>query len=353
MIRGSRRALKSWGSGVVTPDVFGPGSGPHAAGCTAIVVLERASHLETVLASDLVGEHTRVFAPGVADSGPGPLVMGYEGSLSEAGGEVQVGPTFFLQTQDYGTSEYLSLIGATLVRVVDDNDLAIFAADADRARETGVFPEFLTHHLLQLCDLPSLGGRRGDDGPTLRLYVDATGQISLSPSGLRIGELGDELALLEKEWDNLQGDAEHGCAVGLGRAVSAEARTETLRARPWLARYHDAVAALQHLSAREIGLAGETRVSGFGGRLDPSLDDVTAAADTLREGAPTLLWTAESAYLHNPADDRLFEIDHAAGRVVEGLLVHGCAEAVARAGSRSQVSAVRDFFERAGVPVCG
>lgn len=352
MIRGSRRALKSWGSGVVTPDVFDPGAGPRGETCSAIVVLERATHLEAVLASDLVGEHTRVFAPGVTDSGPSPLVMGYEGSLTEPGGEVQVGPTFFLQTQDYGTSEYLSLIGATLVRVVDDNDLAIFASDADRARESGVFPEFLTHHLLQLCDLPALGGRTCDDGPTLRVHVDAAGQVSLSPAGLRIGEVGDEFALLEKEWGNLNGDAELGCAVSLGRAVSTQARMETVRSRPWLARYHDAVGALQQLSAREVGLAGETRVSGFGGRLDSSLDGVTGT-DELREGAPTLLWTVESAYLHNPADNRLFEIDHGAGRIIEGLLVHGCTEAAARAHSRSQVSAVRDFFERAGVPVCG
>ena len=349
MMKGSRRALKTWGSGLVTADVFEQGVAPDGGG-TAVVVLDRAAHLQTLVETGVVGARSRVFAAGALDSGPEPLVMGFEGSLREPGGEVQVGASYFLQTQDYGTSEYLSLIGATLVRVVDRTDLEIFLDDADTARETGQFPEFLTHHLVQLCDVPALGGTSLEDGPGLRLYVDAAGVLSTSPSGLRLGEVGEDLLTLDKEWRNLNGASEEPCAVCLGAAIEEPVRTEAVRARPWLGRYHQAIAGLQHLRGRELEVGAQVRVSGFGGRLVPELEGVADAADDWL-GAPTLLWTADSAYVHSVTADRLFRLDLTAGAAAERLLVHGGVEAAEGSISTAELRVVADYFERADVPL--
>ena len=349
MMKGSRRALRTWGSGLVTADVFEGGVAPSGAHA-AVAVLERAAHLAPMVEAGVVGPQTRVFAAGASDDDSGPVVMGYEGSLGDAGSEVQVGSSYFLQTQDYGTSEYLSLIGATLVRVVDDSDLEVFAEDADLARRSGVFPEFLTHHLVQLCDVPALGGASLEDGPGLRLYVDREGGVSTSPSGLRLGEAGDDLAALGKEWHRLNGASGAPCAVSLGSQVDEDVRVETVRARPWLARYHQAIAALQHLRGREVEPGAEVRVSGFGGRLVPELEGVTRPADD-GYGVPTLLWSEDWVYLHAGASDRVFRLEPTAGAAAERLLVHGSVEAAAGAISSDELTAVADYFERAGVPL--
>ncbi|MEV5003461.1 daptide biosynthesis RiPP recognition protein [Nocardioides sp. LML1-1-1.1] len=349
-VKGSRRTLKTWGSGLVSADVFESGLAPFG-DTAAVVVLDRAEHWPRLLDSGVVGADSRVFVPRAEDSGPSPLVMGYEGSLSDPGGEVQVGASFFLQTQDYGTSEYLSLIGATLVRVVDEADLETFLDDADRARTTGVFPEFLTHHLVALCDVPALGGRYAEDGPSLRLFVDVNGAISTSPSGLRLGEVGDDFATLEKEWLRLNGAGELPCSVCLGAAISDEVRVPAITARPWLSRYHDAIAGIRHLRGREIGFDHEIQVSGFGARMTPELADVDAPADD-RSGAPTLLWTADAAFVHSPLTDRVFRLEREAGAVVERLMVHGSVDAAAGPVPEETLLQVRDFFARAGLPLC-
>lgn len=352
MIKGSRRALKAWGSGLVTPDVFDPGTDP-VGDYAAIVVLARGGHLQDLIDSGLIGPQSRVFAPSVHDDGPEPLLMGYEGSLSDPGGEVQVGSSFFLQTQDYGTSEYLSLIGATLVRVVDDQDLATFLEDADRARDTGDFQEFLTHHLVRLCDAPALGAPTGDDGPGLRVWVDEQGAISTSPSGLRLGELGDTLPQLEKEWQSINDRSDgDSCSVCLGAVVDETTRSQQVARRPWLARYHAALSGLQHLRGRDIGLDGEVRVSGFGGRLDPALADVADPADERTDAAPVLMWVGNDVYLHDGASDRSFRLDRDTGVLAERLLVHGSVDSAAATGHREALTKVSSYFGRSGVSLC-
>ena len=350
MIKGSRRTLKTWGSGLVTPDVFESGTATHG-DYTAIAVLARSSHLAPLVESGLVGPQSRIFAPGIRDEGPEPMMMGYEGSLSDPGGEVQVGASFFLQTQDYGTSEYLSLIGATLVRVVDDRDLGCFLEDADRARESGDFPVFLTHHLVRLCDAPALGAPMTNDGPGLRVYVDEGGGISTSPSGLRLGEVGDSLSQLDKEWQNLNG-GDVSCSVCLGAVVDNTARASTVAERPWLARYHGAISGLQHLRGRDIGLEGEVSVSGFGGRLDPDLAGVADPADERDETAPVLMWIGNDVYLHDASTDRSFRLDSGTGVLAERLLVHGSVEAASSTGDRNNLTKVASYFARADVPLC-
>lgn len=351
MINGSVETLKAWGSGLVTPDVFGPGS-TAPEDHTAVTVLARSSHLAPLLESGIVGPQSRVFVPGGTDSGPEPMVMGYEGSLGDAGDEVQVGPSFFLQTQDYGTSEYLSLIGATLVRVVDNRDLGHFLEDADRARESGEFPAFLTHHLVQLCDAPALGATMTDDGPRLRLYVDGDGGLSTSPSGSQLGQVGDSLQQLEKEWQNQNAGGEGSCSVCLGAVVDDVARARAVAERPWLGRYHGAISGLQHMRSREVGLHNDIRVSGFGGRLDAALAEVDDPADERQASAPVLMWVGDDVYLHEASTDRAFRLDRGTGILAERLLVHGSIQSASVSGHRESLTKVSDFFARAGVPLC-
>src|SRR5690606_23774212 len=142
------------------------------------VVLEDAEHLSPLLASDVVDAGTMVFAPGHTGGTDGPVIVGYEGSLSEPGAEVSHDPSIYLQMQAYGISEYMSVVGPTLIRVADGTDFEVLLGDADRARDEGVFAEFLTNPVIQLADLPALGAGPQDDGPALRLHVNRSGELS-------------------------------------------------------------------------------------------------------------------------------------------------------------------------------
>src|SRR5690625_7668175 len=110
-----------WGSGRLEPGSAEP-SEVHAADGSVAIVLERADQLDAARKSGIVGKDSRVFVPGVYDDLDGPIILGYDGSLSDPGGDVQVGVQFFVQTQDYGTSEYHSLIGSKLPKISDISD---------------------------------------------------------------------------------------------------------------------------------------------------------------------------------------------------------------------------------------
>jgi hypothetical protein len=341
-----------WGSGQLGSDILDPGETP-ATDASLAVVLERAEHLDRARETGLVGADTRVFVPGASDSADGAIILGYDGSLSDPGGDVQIGAQFFLQTQDYGTSEYLSLIGATLVKIVDGRDFDDFLTDADAAREKGNFADFLTHPLVRLCDVSALGGSIGHDGPRLRLYVDADGGISTTTAGARLGGLGDDLTALDVAWNKINGDSAQPCAVALARAVDEGTRVAELAARPWITRYHDAISALRGLRARDVGDGHEIRVSGFGGRLVPELDEVEKPWDLQQVDAPLLLWTDRSSYLFSAGSERTFQLPTETGSQVERLLVHGSVAAAVEAGGSDQLARLRDYFDDAGVPLCG
>jgi hypothetical protein len=346
--------IKVWGSGQLGTDVLEPGEPLPTEGAMA-VVLESAEHFDRACSTGLVAADTRVFVPGASDSTEdpdGPVVLGYDGSLSDPGGDVQIGTQFFLQTQDYGTSEYLSLIGATLVKVVDGRDFDAYLADADTALAEGAFPDFATHPLVRLCDVAALGGPIGVDGPRLRLYVGADGVISTSTAGAPLGELGDDLAALEETWSKINAESALPCAVGLARAVEEDVRVAGLRERPWIGRYHGALGAVRALRARNIGDGRDIRVSGFGGRMLRELEDVAQPRDLRRDEAPLLLWTGEDAYVHSPATERVFRVPLPAAARVERLLVHGSPEAAAGADDLDQLIRVRDYFAGAGIPLC-
>ncbi|MFF5502541.1 daptide biosynthesis RiPP recognition protein [Streptomyces roseolus] len=349
---GAKRRLASWGTGL-TGRTRETADGP----ATGTVVLESADRLDEVLAADFTGAGTVVLVPGDGggEAGPDdegrPLVLAYEGSLAEPGDEMSIGDSFFLQTQDYATSAYMSVIGPTLIRITEAADLDAFLADADKAREHGEFASFATHPSVRLGDLPALGADPSGDGPRARLFVRATGEVTLGPGGLPLGTAGDGLAALEAEWARLNAGSEQPCAVSLGAVVPEPERVAALAARPWLGRYLAALDAIRELRSR--GTTG-LKVSGFGARLAHGEGD----ADHAGVDVPLLLWNDDDkAFVHHAPTGRFFAVDRAAAELTEALLVHGSVEAAAaHAGTgadRDALTRVEGFFTTAGVRLTG
>ncbi|GHC51320.1 daptide biosynthesis RiPP recognition protein [Streptomyces cinnamoneus] len=342
-----KERLMSWATGRTVP---GTATAAPADGSCRTVVLESAEHLEQVLASDVVGPGTTVLAPegATADDGTTATVVAYGGSAAESGVEFSLGTDFYLQVQSYGISGYMSVIGPTLVRIADPADFEAYVADAELARQDGTFPDFLTSPVIQLADLPALGAAHAGSGPALRLYVAATGAVSTSPGGLALGTAGDDLAALAAQWQQLNDDAGHPCAVSLGTAVPEEIRTAALAQRPWLGRYLAALDALRNLAGRQVT---GVRVSGFGGRSVPALADVTDPADATGTDVPLLLWTDEAAYVYAPETDRMLGLRREAVALVEPLLVCGSVEAAAAYADREKLEQVERAFADAGAPL--
>lgn len=326
---GIKRQLMLWGTGKPGAD--------HSATGAATVVLENAAHLSALLGSDLVGPNSTVFVPGLLEDGgtpEGPFLAGYEGSLSEPGAECSLGSDFYLQIQNYGISAYMSVVGPTLIRVADDMDLDAYVADADEARRTGVFPDFLTNPVIQLADLPALGAGPAGDGPRRRLHAGQDGTLSTAPGGAPLGVLGeDTLDELEARW--LPGAATAAAAPVAGR--------------PWLGRYLAAVGAVRDLRARG---AADVRVSGFGGRLGAAARAADAegpVADGTDATLPLLLWSGENAYVHDPASGRTFGLDPVAAGLAEALLVSGSTAAAAAHADRDGLERVAAYFADARI----
>ncbi|MCX5398990.1 daptide biosynthesis RiPP recognition protein [Streptomyces sp. NBC_00102] len=354
--------LRSWVTGRrLLGDV--PGGG------TATVVLEDAAHLPALLASDVVGPRSLVLVPvGTHESAEtseashesGAVVVGFEGSLSEPGGDASIGGVLFLQVQDYGTSPYMSLLGTTLVRVAGETDFEAFLADADRARLEGEFAAFAVSPAVQLADLPALGSGETGDGPGTRLWVAADGSVSVSPQGAPLGVVGDAAAELDARWAALATGDATGAPLSLTSAVPEDQRAARTAERPWLARYMAALDVLRDLHVHGVT---DVRVSGFGGRLVPSLDTVDGPHDADDPRAPFLAWTPEAAYVRVPGHDRTFRLGRPAAGIAERLLVHGSPGAAleharAEAGedtpaplTEAAVAAVLAFFAERGVPL--
>ncbi|MBW1596584.1 daptide biosynthesis RiPP recognition protein [Streptomyces sp. JJ38] len=350
----AKRHLVSWGTG--TRHRQAADAEPAARPGALTVVLEDAGLLPAVLGGDLAGPHSLVLAPGVASSpleGPepgSPVVVGYEGSAAQPGDELSIGDSFFLQTQEYSASQFMSVIGPTLIRVFDGSDFAAYLADADRARAEGVFPAFATDPVIRLADLPSLGASPAADGPATRLYADADGTVSTAPGGAALGSAGDAFADLLGVWERVNKDSAHPCAVGLGATVPEAERCASLAERPWLGRYLAALDALRELRARDVS---HLRVSGFGGRLSETAEPVAEAADAHGTELPLLLWNEQGAYVHSTPTGRFFQIGTDAARIAETVLACGDAETAAERVDAAALAKVTAFFERAGVPLTG
>lgn len=335
--------LMSWGSGTFDP------AGDDTAGPAArTIVLASADLAPDMAGSDVAGPATVVFAPTGAEHSAGAQLVEYEGSVAESGEELSVGEDFFVQIQDYATSEYMSALGPTLVRILEEGDFTAYLADADAARDAGTFREFLVSPAVQLADLPGLGADPHGDGPRRRLFVAESGAASTSPTGVELGVLGDGIEALTTRWQQINAGGSPGCAVCLGAVVDEAQRAGALAQRPWLGRYLAAVAARRDLSAR--GVTG-AQVSGFGNRLTSAASDVADPADDTGVDVPLVLWTAEAVYVHHPVDSRTFELNRPAGELAELLAVCGSLAAATEFADAGQLGEVAARFADAGVPL--
>ncbi|GAA2226919.1 hypothetical protein GCM10010430_02730 [Kitasatospora cystarginea] len=310
-----------------------------------VVVLEDSSHVrevEEMLGAEADGPSHVIFAP-EGQAGSRGRVVGYGGSFRACNSEASLGEDFYLQVQNYSISQYVSVMGPTLVRIADDADFEVWLADADTAREKGEFAEFLANPTLLLADLPGLGAPLDGAGPRHRLYVRTDGKVTVSPYGSALGTLGVGLKDLDAAWQQANATSAHPCAVTLATAVPETQRAAALEARPWLGEYVLALDALRNLRARGVL---RPRVSGFGGRLRPE----TSVGDHPRAQARHLvLWTDESAYLYTSDGSRVFELNRAAGELAELLLCQGSVDAAAQHAPRPALVRVQQFFERVGV----
>ncbi|MFI2032958.1 daptide biosynthesis RiPP recognition protein [Streptomyces buecherae] len=322
---------------------------PRGRGSTLTVVLENPEHLPALLASDVVDNATTVFVPGRSGRTDGPVIVGYEGSLSEPGAEFSHDPGFYLQIQAYGISEYMSVVGPTLVRVANSTDFETYLRDADRTRHEGVFAEFLTNPVIQLADLPALGAGPEGDGPSLRLHVGRTGEVSTSPGGTRLGTVGEGLDRVAAEWARINAEGTQPCAVCLGGWLPEPIRASGLAERPWLGRYLATLHGIRDLRARGLDVTG---VSGFGGRLVAALRELPEPADAVDPALPLLLWTDDAVYAHSSSHGRSFKLDRDIAELAEILLVCGSVEAGARFADRESLERVRALFDGAGIGLC-
>lgn len=329
------RHLMTWYIGTSVP-------GATAAG-RPTVLLDDGAHLAPLLRSPVGDVAAMVFVP-EGHGSDDPRVVEYAGSPQEPGGEVAVGDDFYLQVQDYAAGAFMALLGPTIVTVTSGEDLEFFLADADRARSRGHFPEFLLAGAVRLANVTALGAGFGDDGPLLRLHVDAVGLVSTSSTGVRIGDLQTPLAELTGAWER-HNSTSRPCAVCLGAVIDDAARCDALASRPWLAQYLTAVDALRTLEGN--GVTGLS-VSGFGARLLPALAEATGP-DRAGGSAPVLLWSDDSGYLFDPSAGRVFSLSLAAAGYAEALLVSGSVEAASEVAERASVEQVAAFFARSGV----
>lgn len=334
-----KRNLMSWGTGHLDTRT---GS---AAAATAVVA--DSGHLPGLRESGVIGTETLVVAPPGEESSGAVTVSG---AIDDPGAEICIGDDFYLQIQDYATSQFMSVLGPTLARICGTEDFAVFLEDADTALAEGLFPEFATAPSVRIADMGGLGARTAADGPLLRLYVGADGGISTSVGGLRLGETGDGMGALQEAWDRTNAASAAPCAVCLGAAVPEEERAPQIGARPWLGRYLAALDGIRQLAAREIA---DVRVSGFGGRFLPALDNVARPADMRGGAAPLLLQGDDGGgagrYVYLPDSERVFRVGPQAAEAIEAVLATGGLQAAAEFAAPEALSGVQDRFAAAGV----
>jgi len=332
-----RGHLISWATGTPNPNLT-PGA--------PTVLLEDAGHLDAVLESGLASPDSVIFVPH-AEPGSDPRIVGYDGPACIAGTEMSVGDSY-LQIQDYAAGAFMALLGPTVIIVTGPADFQLLLTDADRARAEGRFPEFLTAGKVRLASPAALGAGPRIDEPVLRLYINEQAEISTTTTGGTLGMLGATITDLQQAWSERNEASAQPCAVCLGGVLSENIRVAALTARPWLRSYFSAIVGL-----RTLGVNGVTglRASGFGGRLLPSLDDITVSSIQIEvcRDRPLLLWNDSHSYVYAPESGRTFELSRRAAECADALLACGSVDIAASFAPRSQLLAVASFFGGAGI----
>ena len=303
------RWLEHWFTGIIASD---PGA-------------DHRNRVVVVAATDLADRAVAAFDDGVSTVlGPRAghvqsrhqesRVVGYRGSFLPADGRVTLPAAVTIELRSYGLAEFGEMAGPTVLRVADDEDFSAYLRDADAARLDGLFAGHLTNRQALVADLAALGGQAERSGPRDRLLIRPDGTISTSPTGGAIGRLGESTADLDRTWREHVSCSVAPCPVCLSAALPERDRADALRERPWLGRYLTAVQAL-----RAADRDGHTvrRVSGFGGRISPTLPWSSSVLDPV--DAPVILEIDDPARLlvHDPVTGQRRLVDVAAGAELE------------------------------------
>ncbi|MEE6281382.1 daptide biosynthesis RiPP recognition protein [Georgenia sunbinii] len=322
-------------------------AGARPGGTTRSLVLSDAGQLEPAVAAGLVGQDTVVLLPpGLTppEDGPGQVLV-YDGPIATPSTEITIGEDFYLYCQDYATSEYLSVIGPTIVGIFTEDDFRALIRDADAARAEGTIPEFLRSPAVRIANVPALRGAVGD-GPRQRLFVGPDGVVSTSTVGRRIGDVSDGMTTLEEEWLTQNTGSAHPCAVCLGGAVAEDVRSDAVAQRPWLGRYLTVLDTVRELAVRGVA---DVSFSGFGGRLNDGLTRDPGLADDDGADRPLLAWNDHEAFLRDPVRRKTFRFNRDAAEAVEAVIATGSVEAAATLVPQSAAARAADQLAAYGL----
>lgn len=313
-------------------------------GGAAVVVAESADALDRAATHGVVDESTRLFVRDdlahATSSTIASAATTFQGRFDAVGTEVRMGDTFRLQVQSYAVSEFLSIVGPTLIRITDADDLATLVADAESCVVDGVFPDFLTNPAVQLADIPAISGDGLDQsGPANRLWLGEDA-VSTSPWGAPLD--GPRLADLHRHWSELNAHAPHRDAVALAKAVPTAEGDAILERPDELRRFLTAVSAVRALRARGMQ---HVCVSGYGMRVNDALAPHAHGSPR----AVTIAVSDDAHFLVDTDTGRAFGVSPAFASAADALLTVGSVNDAAEFSPREQVVAVADLLAGAGV----
>ena len=290
----AHEGLLDWARGTPSP---GPA-------CRPVGVCERRDQVHRV--RELLGADALVLCREPADV---EATATLEGDPALVGEELVLGDDLFVQVEAYAGAAYLPLVGPTLLRVTEPDDVASLAGDLD-ATAAGDLPPVLADAQLQLADRCGLGAA-SCGGPRRRLHVDADGAVRTTPVGPVLGGPSATADELDAAW-RAAGGCTTTCVDPAVVAQLIDART----ARPGWTRV---LTVLDLLHAMRAAVPGDWTAIGLGD------DDAGDRAD-LRPGAalwPVLLSGPDGPVLLSTDGRHRAAVGADAATLVDALLATG------------------------------
>ena len=191
-------------------------------------------------------------------------VIPYDGAFDDVGDVLHVAG-HAVELQHYAAAAYVELLGPTAMRFLDADGWRAFLADADLARESGVFTAPLTDTRLRLADADVLRAPF-DVAPPRALHLHADGRVTAGAQGAAVGgaaDVGAVFAAPRPRWTALAG------------IVDPDELARGLVTRPWLGRFLGAASLAASLGddAGEIDGFGWTAPSAPAGDAVVRVDD--------------------------------------------------------------------------------
>lgn len=242
-----------------------------------VILVERGAAAADI--DDVAGRDDVVLLPMAGEPYNGRArAVRYSGALDEIGDELFFGERS-VELQDYVSAAFVQILGPTAVCLVDLPGWYAFLADAEIARETGVFPSALIDPRVILGDRTALAKPDERAAPSA-LRVRSDGRVSVGLRGEVIGSVDDLRALLSVPLPRI---------AALGGIAPRDELTADLTSRGWIGRYLDATDLIKML---QLGNGG-AKMAGFGWEL---VEDGRADAEPLMSD-PFLLETSDGFLL--------------------------------------------------------